>query len=123
LPLFPYTALFKPVVTIVVMLSLVVFGVFALLRLEVDEFPEVNPPFITVAVAYPGASPSQVEREVIERIEDAIASIAGVDRMNSQSVDSFGFILVEFIFEKDAKVATQEIRDKISEVRNDLPVE
>jgi HAE1 family hydrophobic/amphiphilic exporter-1 len=113
----------KPVVTIVVMLSLVVFGVFALLRLEVDEFPEVNPPFITVAVAYPGASPSQVEREVVERIEDAIASIAGVDRINSQSVDSFAFILVEFIFEKDPKVATQEIRDKISEIRNDLPPE
>ena len=71
----------KPVVTIVMMLALVVFGVFALFRLEVDEFPEVNPPFITVAVAYPGASPAQVEREVIERIEDAVASIAGVDKM------------------------------------------
>ena len=113
----------KPVVTIVLMLVLVVFGIFALLRLEVDEFPEVNPPFITVAVAYPGASPAQVEREVIERIEDAVASIAGVDKMTSQSVDSFGLILVEFIFEKDSKVATQEIRDKISEIRNDLPPE
>jgi hydrophobic/amphiphilic exporter-1 (mainly G- bacteria), HAE1 family len=113
----------KPIVTIVVMLALVVFGIFALLRLEVDEFPEVNPPFITVAVLYPGASPDQVEREVIQRIEDAIASIAGVDKMNSQSVDSFGLILVEFIFEKDARVATQEIRDKISEIRNELPAE
>jgi HAE1 family hydrophobic/amphiphilic exporter-1 len=113
----------KPVVTIVMMLALVMFGVFALFRLEVDEFPEVNPPFITVAVAYPGASPAQVEREVIERIEDAVASIAGVDNMSSQSVDSFGLILVEFIFEKDSKVATQEIRDKISEIRNDLPPE
>ena len=50
-------AIKRPVVTIVAMLTLVVFGVFALFKLKTDEFPDVNPPFVTVALIYPGASP------------------------------------------------------------------
>lgn len=116
-------AITRPIVTIVLMLMLVVFGVGALNLLDTDEFPEVNPPVVGVSVLYPGASPETVEREVVTPLEDAIAGITGVDRVTSSSLDSFGNIVVEFDFEKDLQQATQDIRDKVSEIRGDLPPE
>lgn len=113
----------NPVVTTVVMLALVVFGLLALVLLQTDEFPEVNPPIVTVTVPYPGASPENVEREIIDRLEEAISSISGVKKMDSTATDGFAAITVEFIFEKDLQEATQDIRDKISEIRQELPQE
>src|SRR5215212_4483852 len=117
------TAITKPVLTVVAMLILVVFGIVALLQLDTDEYPEIDAPIVVVAIPYPGASPDVVEREVIEPIEEVISGISGVDRMTSSSLDSFGNIIVEFVFEKDPQQATQEIRDEISGIRNELPAE
>ncbi len=116
-------AIQKPVVTTVVMLALAIFGIFALAKLDTDEFPDVQPPIVNLAIPYPGASPDIVEREVVDRMEEAIAGIIGVKRIVSSSLDSFATITVEFVFGKDVNQATQEIRDKISEIRNDLPPE
>jgi HAE1 family hydrophobic/amphiphilic exporter-1 len=109
--------------TIVLMLALVIFGTIALFMLETDEFPEINPPVISVSVPYPGASPESVESEVVDRMEEAFSSINGTDEITSTSLDGFAIIIVEFIFEKDLQEAAQDIRDKISEIRNDLPPE
>ena len=117
------TAIKRPVLTIVAMLILVVFGIVALTQLDTDEFPEIEAPIVVVAIPYPGASPDIVEREVIEPIEEVISGISGVDRMTSSSLDSFGNIIVEFVFDKDPQTATQEIRDEISGIRNELPAE
>ncbi|HET9236648.1 MAG TPA: efflux RND transporter permease subunit [Oligoflexus sp.] len=116
-------AIKNPVVTIVTTLALVVFGAIALFILDTDEFPEVNPPVISIAVPYPGAAPETVEREVVDRMEEAFAAISGVDEIQSTSMDSFGIITVTFDFEKDLQQASQDIRDKISEIRQDLPPE
>ena len=107
-------AIKRPVLTVVSMLALSVFGIVALTQLDTDEFPEIDAPIVVIAVPYPGASPDVVEREVIEPIEEVISGISGVDRMHSSSLDSFGNIIVEFVFEKDPQQATQEIRDEIS---------
>src|SRR5687768_11354931 len=114
-------AIRKPIVTVAAMLALVVFGIFALLMLQTDEFPEVDPPVVALSIPYPGASPESVEREVITPLEDAISGINGVDKINSTSTDNYGVIIIEFVFEKDLQQATQDIRDKISEIRSDLP--
>ena len=116
-------AIKKPITTVVVMLALVVFGAVALFLLDTDEYPEVNPPVVAVSIPYPGASPSTVERELITPLEEAFSAISGVDEMHSVSTDGFGNIIVIFDFEKDLQQASQDIRDKISEVRNDLPPE
>src|SRR5690606_16302517 len=116
-------AIKRPIITVVSMLALVVFGLFALVQLDTDEFPEVDPPVVSINIPYPGASPDQVEREIIEPIEEAIAGLSGVDTVTSSSLDSFGTIRVEFVFENDLQEATQEIRDEINTIRNDLPVE
>src|SRR5687767_3095524 len=117
------TAITRPVLTVVAMLILVVFGIVALTQLDTDEFPEIDAPIVVVAIPYPGASPDVVEREVIEPIEEVISGISGIDRMTSSSLDSFGNIIVEFVFDKDPQTATQEIRDEISGIRNELPAE
>jgi HAE1 family hydrophobic/amphiphilic exporter-1 len=117
------TAIKRPVLTIVAMLLFVVFGLVALVQLDTDEYPEIDAPVVVIAIPYPGASPDVVEREVIDPIEEVISGISGVDRMRSSSLDSFGNIIVEFDFSKDPRMASQEVRDKIAEIRNELPTE
>ena len=116
-------AIDRPVVTVVLMLALSIFGIFAIFRLDTDEFPEIDAPVVAVAVVYPGASPEVVEQEVIKPMEDAISSISGIDRINSTSVDGFGQIIAEFTFDKDTDQATQDVRDAFSRIRGDLPTE
>src|SRR5690606_36674304 len=105
------------------MLALVVFGLFALVSLPTDEFPDVSPPIVSVAIPYPGSSPGTVVREVSVPIEEQISSISGVKKIQSNALDSFGVITVEFNFSKNLQEATQDIRDGISQIRNDLPPE
>jgi len=116
-------AIRRPIITVVSMLALTVFGLIALFRLQTDEFPDVAPPFVSVAIPYPGASPDGVEKEVLDPIEEQIASISGVKKINGRAEDGFGLITVEFLFEKPLAEATQDIRDAISEIRDDLPDE
>jgi HAE1 family hydrophobic/amphiphilic exporter-1 len=116
-------AIKRPIVTIVSMVALVVFGLFSLAQLQTDEFPDITQPIINVSVPYPGASPDVVEREVLDRIEEAITGISGVDRMQGTAQDGFANITVFFVFEKDIQQASQDIRDKISGIRDQLPAE
>jgi HAE1 family hydrophobic/amphiphilic exporter-1 len=116
-------AIQRPIVTVVTMLALVIFGIFALINLQVDEFPDLSNPIVFISVPYPGASPSQVEREVVEPMEEAFSALSGVDKITSTSRDGFAQIIVQFVFEKDPDQSTQDVRDAISGIRNDLPVE
>ncbi len=116
-------AIKRPIVTIVSMVALVVFGLFSMSKLQTDEFPDVIQPIVNVAIPYPGASPDVVEREVLNRVEEAISGISGVDRMQGSAQDGFANITVYFVFEKDIQQASQDIRDKISGIRDQLPAE
>ena len=68
----------RPIITVVAMIALVTFGLASLARLDTDEFPELSPPIVFVAVAYPGAAPDVVEREVVTRLEDKLSGISGI---------------------------------------------
>jgi HAE1 family hydrophobic/amphiphilic exporter-1 len=116
-------AIKRPLITIVAMVALALFGFIALLRLQTDEFPDVAEPVVFTAVIYPGASPDQVERELLDPIEEAIQGISGVDKVFGLAQDGYAQIVTIFLYEKDLKEATQDIRDAISAVRNDLPPE
>lgn len=114
-------AIKKPIVTITVMIALVAFGLYALFRLDVDEFPEIQNPIVFVSVPYPGASPGQVERDVVDPMEEAFNAIGGIDQINSTSLDGFAQIIVQFVFSKDVDQASQDVRDAISRIQGDLP--
>src|SRR5262245_59693381 len=117
------SAIKKPVITVVAMLTLVVFGLISLKLLHTDEFPDVAVPLVVMSVPYPGASPDPVEREIVEPIEEPISGVNGVRKIRSNAPDSFGVLIVEFGFDRDMQAAMQEIRDEINGIRNDLPVE
>ncbi|MGA7615124.1 MAG: efflux RND transporter permease subunit, partial [Thermoanaerobaculia bacterium] len=117
------SAIRRPVVTIVAMLILVVFGLYALSKLEVDEYPDIAAPVVFVAVPYPGASPEQVERDVTDPLEEQFNAIPGVKKITSTSTDGFAQIIVEFIYSKNPDQGAQDIRDAISSQRNNLPTE
>jgi HAE1 family hydrophobic/amphiphilic exporter-1 len=116
-------AIKRPIVTVTTMLALVIFGLFALFSLRTDEFPDVQEPIIVTSIIYPGASPDVAAREVVDPVEEAIAGISGVREVRSTASDGYAVITTEFDFSKDLGDATQEIRDKISEIRDDLPPE
>ena len=82
-------AIRRPVITVVSMLALVVFGLFALFLLQTDEFPDVACRSWSVAVPYPGASPDSVEREIVDPLEEAISGISGVKKVTSNALDGF----------------------------------
>ena len=88
-------AIKKPLITVVAMVTLGVFGLFALFKLKTDEFPDVAPPVVTIGIPYPGASPEGVEKEILDPIEEQISSITGVKHVNGSAYDGFGFIFVE----------------------------
>jgi HAE1 family hydrophobic/amphiphilic exporter-1 len=116
-------AIKRPIITVVTMIALVVFGLASLARLDTDEFPAIDAPIVFIGIAYPGASPDVVEREVVTRLEDKISGISGVDKINSTSRDGFAQIIVQFVFSRPVDQATQDIRDAISAVRSQLPAE
>ena len=118
-------AIRRPIVTVTAMVALVVFGIFALLNLHTDEFPDIQQPVVGVTIVYPGASPSEVTREIIEPVEDAIFGISGVDGEKStcSATDGLASCTIFFEFEKPIQQASQDIRDAISTKRADLPTE
>jgi HAE1 family hydrophobic/amphiphilic exporter-1 len=115
----------RPIITITVMLALVAFGIAALVNLQVDEYPDLDQPVVVVQIAYPGASPDVVEREVVEPIEEALFGLSGIERRltTSNAVDGFAQFMVTFAYTKVATEASQEVRDAIATIRGDLPSE
>lgn len=118
-------AIKRPLLTVVAMLSLVAFGVAALVNLQTDEFPDLAQPIISVAIPYPGASPDIVEREVVVPVEEAIFALSGVDRTKtkSNSVDGLAQFTIFFDFKKGVAEAAQDVRDALGTIRGDLPTE
>ena len=80
-------AIRRTMITVVAMLALVIFGTFALVTLQTDEFPDVAPPYVSVGLIYPGAAPDVVEKEVLDPAEEAIASISGVKKVIGNYVE------------------------------------
>ena len=89
-------AIKRPMITVVTMVALVVFGLFALWRLQTDEFPDIQQPVVLTFIPYPGASPEGVEREILKPVEDAIKGISGVDKIYGTAGDGYAQIITLF---------------------------
>ncbi len=116
-------AIKRPIITVVVMLFLSIAGLYALSQLQTDEFPDIQNPIVAVSIPYPGASPETVEREVVDRVEEALSGLNGIDQITSSSTDGFASIIVQFKFGKPVDEASSDVRDAISSIRGDLPEE
>ena len=111
----------RPVFATMLILALVVLGLDSYRKLGVDFLPKVEFPIITVTTPLRGASPEEVETQVTKRIEEAINTVAGVDELNSNSYEGLSRVVITFVLEKDADVAAQEVRDKVSSILGQLP--
>src|SRR5262245_6241448 len=116
-------AIKRPLITVVAMVAMVIFGIFALLKLKTDEFPDVAPPWLTGGSVYPGAAPDVVEGEVLKPVEEQIGCIAGVKRIIGTAYVGYTLLISECVYDKDLNAAAQGVRDAISRIRADLPVE
>ena len=113
----------RPVFATMLNLVLVVFGLFSLPRLPVDQFPEVDFPVVTVTVVYPGADPTSVEQRVLKPLEDAVNGLAGLDKLSSIAYPSLATVILQFKLEKKVDQAAQEVRDKVFAAISKLPAE
>ncbi len=113
----------RPVFTTMVSLGIAVLGLLAVFRLGVNLFPDIQFPIVTVTTVYPGASPSEVETQVTEHLEDAIVSLAGVKNITSYSRDSTSVIVVEFELDADIMESATLVRERVAQTRRDLPRE
>jgi HAE1 family hydrophobic/amphiphilic exporter-1 len=111
----------RPVFATMFILTFVVLGVFSYTQLGIDQFPKVDLPTVTVQTTLPGASPEEVESQISKPIEEVINTISGIDELRSTTLEGVSLVVVQFVLDKDADVAAQEVRDKVATVTGQLP--
>ena len=104
-------------------LLIVLLGVISFLRLTVREYPKIDTPVVSVRTVYKGASPQVIESQVTQPLEDSISGIEGVQSIKSVSREEVSQITVEFVPERDTDAAANDVRDRVSRVRGQLPDE
>lgn len=111
----------RPVFALMLIAAVVVAGLASYPQLGIDRFPNIDLPTVRVRVTYPGAAAAEMESEVVQLLEDAVATVAGIDELRSISSDGSAFLLVSFNLNRNIDAASQDVRDAISGVLNRLP--
>jgi HAE1 family hydrophobic/amphiphilic exporter-1 len=114
-------AIRRPVFTTMVTVSIVALGYLAFQRLDIDLYPDVTLPLVSVTVSYPGASPEDVERQVIKPLEEAVVALNHIDYVQSTSRNSLGQVFLVFKLEANFDKAASDVRDKVAAIRSKLP--
>ena len=113
----------RPVFATVMSLTILLFGIIAFLRLPVREYPDIDPPIISVVTFYRGASPSVIETEITNILEEQFATLQGVKTLSSSSREEGSVITIEFELSRNIDEAANDVRDRVSRVRGSLPRE
>jgi len=116
-------AIKRPVFATVLSLLLVAFGILSFLRLPLREFPDIDPPVVSIETSYAGASANVIETRITEVIEQRIAGVEGIDYIESSSEDGRSSVTVSFRTGRDVDAAANDIRDRVSSILDDLPTE
>ena len=111
----------RPVLTIVMNLILILFGVIGYTFLGVREFPSIDPPIVSVRTSYAGANPDIIESQITEPLERSINQIDGIRNISSSSSQGSSRINIEFLLSKDLEEAANDVRDKVSQAMRSLP--
>ena len=116
-------AINRPITTLMIFMSLVIFGLMSFNKMNTVLFPKVDFPIVTVKTLYYGADPETIESKVTEKIEEAVSSVAGLDKLNSASSENVSVVTLIFDIDVDITEAANDVRDKISAIRFDEGVE
>ena len=111
----------KPVTTLMVFAAVMVAGLYALYHLPIDQFPEIEPPFVTVMTTYSGANASEIETNITELLEDAFNSVQGIKEIYSTSSDNISVISMEFEWGANLDEAVNDVRSAIDMYYDFLP--
>src|SRR5918912_1403347 len=115
------TSIRRPVLTSMVSAALVIFGAIGYSKLSVREFPDIDPPVISVSTFLRGANPRVVESAVTDILEEELSTVPGLRTLTSSSAEENSFITLEFTLDRDVESAAQDVRDKVARVRGRLP--
>lgn len=115
------SAVNKPVTTLMVFAAVMVAGLYALYHLPIDQFPEIEPPFVTVMTTYSGANASEIETNITELLEDAFNSVQGIKEIYSTSSDNISVISMEFEWGANLDEAVNDVRSAIDMYYDFLP--
>ena len=117
------TAVLRPVFATVLSLLLIIFGLVAFQSLPLREYPDIDPPIVTIDTTYRGASAAIIDSQITQIIEENIAGIEGIEFIESRSEDGRSRVTVRFSIYRDVSEAANDVRDRVSRILPDLPVE
>ena len=115
------TAIEKPVTTALIFIAVIVIGIYSFVKLPVDMFPQMDPPYITVMTTYPGASASEMETNVTKYMENALTSVDHLKHITSQSKDNMSVVMLELEWGANMDEAVNDVRSYIDMTKTNLP--
>lgn len=111
----------RPIFATVLILCVLVVGLVGYGKLNVDRFPNVDLPVVSVITTLRGAAPEEIETELTDRIEEAVNTISGIDELRSTSTEGVSQVFITFLLDKNVDIAAQEVRDHLATILADLP--
>ena len=115
------TSIRRPVLATVMSCLLLLFGVIGLSRLSVREYPDIDPPIVSVSTVYTGANAEVIENTITEPLEEELVGIEGIKTLTSTSQEQLSSIVLEFELDRKIESAAQDVRDRVARVRGRLP--
>ena len=115
------SAIEKPVTTALLFIAVIIIGVYSFLKLPIDQFPEMDPPYITVMTTYPGASASEMETNVTKIMENALTSVDHLKHITSQSKDNLSMVTLQLEWGSNMDEAVNDVRSFVDMTKNNLP--
>ena len=115
------SAIQKPVTTALIFVAVIVIGIFSFLKLPIDQFPEMDPPYITVMTTYPGASASEMETNVTKIMENALTSVDHLKHITSESKDNISVVTLELEWGSNMEETVNDVRSFVDMAANNLP--
>ena len=114
-------ALRRPVTVIMLFAAAAMIGLVALGRMPLEQFPDISLPSVLVQIPYPGSTPEEVEQQVIKPVEEALATLPGIQQIRSTATDKQAQIFVDFNWSAKIDAASFEVRSKLDGIRDQLP--
>lgn len=115
------SAVRKPISTALIFIGVIVFGLFSVSKLGVDQFPDIEVPYISVITMYPGGNAEDIETNITRVLEDQLNSVDNLDKITSKSSDNVSIVTLEFEYGCDLTEATNDVRDVVSRTQSLLP--
>jgi len=115
------TAIDKPVTTILIFVAVLVIGVFSFTKLPIDQFPEIDPPYVTIMTTYAGANAAEIETNVSKILENSLNSVDGLKEITSTSKDNISVVLMEMEWGTNLDEVMNDIRSYIDMLKDNLP--